>query len=524
MELLNQHAKNIMEECKSRARDAGLKFDNDSLEYIVTNRDMLELSPKHMIPTLYDYWMHDVDLLQEKGKYELYPSNPYETVINSRPAISYYNDNNPDWLNVMIFYHVLSHIDFFQNNLFFKHTWDDDFVGRALSDKRLLNRLRSEHGRWVDYVLEFARGVDNLVGYFDQLRDSHSAPKTTSRRLDYYFDVFLQKEKKLQQHQYLKELEKYNEAMKNSDDFGENVFFSEVINRYPEFESMFEKYIDREKWEKADVMEFVIEHSPFMRRNDNRWMKSVLKIVRGTSMYFQPQIRTKIINEGWASYWHDRLFINDDRVSGNEVNYARINAKVTGIPRVGINPYAVGLRMIAEIHDRANKGKLGYDYFRLTDIDERKHFDAGADKGDDILFKLREEFCDFTLINTFCDQDFCDRYKLFVVGRRLNPQRQVWEYYVKSRRAEDYRDMLIDSLYHPPYITVDTDKTTDELLYLNHHFEGKGLIREYLDQVMLGLEYLWGAPVELETTKLLKSGPQRVLYHMEEQKLSEKKL
>jgi stage V sporulation protein R len=56
-----------------------------------------------MIPTLYDYWVHDVEVLKEKGKYELYPGNPYETVINTRPAISFYNDNNPDWLNVMIF-------------------------------------------------------------------------------------------------------------------------------------------------------------------------------------------------------------------------------------------------------------------------------------------------------------------------------------------------------------------------------------------------------------------------------------
>ena len=96
MELISQHAKKIMEGCKERARDAGLHFQNESLEYIVTNRDMLELSPKIMIPTLYDYWVQDVEVLKESGRYELYPSNPYETVINTRPAISFYNDNNPD--------------------------------------------------------------------------------------------------------------------------------------------------------------------------------------------------------------------------------------------------------------------------------------------------------------------------------------------------------------------------------------------------------------------------------------------
>ena len=95
MELINQHTKKIMEGCKQRALDAGLSFQDETLEYIVSNRDLLELTPKVMIPTLYDYWVHDVEVLKEKGRYELYPSNPYETVINTRPAISFYNDNNP---------------------------------------------------------------------------------------------------------------------------------------------------------------------------------------------------------------------------------------------------------------------------------------------------------------------------------------------------------------------------------------------------------------------------------------------
>ena len=153
-----------------------MSFQDETLEYIVTNRDLLELSPKVMIPTLYDFWVHDVEVLREKGKYELYPGNPYETVINTRPAISFYNDNNPDWLNVMIFYHVLAHVDFFQNNLYFRHTWDYDFAGEALSDKRVIAKLRADHGRWVDYVIEFSRSIDNLVGYHTELSRLHRSP------------------------------------------------------------------------------------------------------------------------------------------------------------------------------------------------------------------------------------------------------------------------------------------------------------------------------------------------------------
>lgn len=67
MELIDQHTKKIMEGCKERARDAGLSFQDESLEYIVTNRDLIELSPKVMIPTLYDYWVQDVEVLKEKA-------------------------------------------------------------------------------------------------------------------------------------------------------------------------------------------------------------------------------------------------------------------------------------------------------------------------------------------------------------------------------------------------------------------------------------------------------------------------
>ena len=211
MELVSQHAKKIMEGCKERARDAGLRFQDESLEYIVTNRDFLQLSPKNMIPTLYDYWVQDVEVLKDQGQYELYPNNPYETVINTRPPISYYNDNNPDWLNVMIFYHVIGHIDFFQNNLYFRHTWDYDFAGKALADKRLLAKLRSEKGRWVDYIIEFSRAIDNLVGYFDLL-SSFAAEKKKLSKIDYYFDVFLQQKEEHTIAGYVAEIERYNKS------------------------------------------------------------------------------------------------------------------------------------------------------------------------------------------------------------------------------------------------------------------------------------------------------------------------
>ncbi len=496
MELVNQHAKGIMEECKLRARDAGLRFDDETLEYIVTNRDMIELSPKIMIPTLYDYWVHDVRVLSGKGMYEAYPSNPYETVINTRPAISFYNDNNPDWLNVMIFYHVLAHIDFFQNNLYYKNTWDVDLAGQALADKRLIAQLRSEKGRWVDYVIEFARGMDNLVGFQRDLnraltRDQGHVPD----RIDFYFDRFLQKIKSVPQHVYLKEIDRYNQCQKDHADF-----FGKVTEQYPEFEEIFQKEKQKNAPGKLDVMEYILKYSPFLRREENEWMKSVIHIIRSTSLYFQPQIRTKTMNEGWASFWHAHLFLKDERIRGHETDFAKVNATVTAMPKVGLNPYALGLRLFEHIQEMEDKGRYSLDYFQLKDAILRTKFDRTKNTGMDYIFSVRENMEDFSFINTFVDQEFVDRHHLFLAGKRFNPQHNTWQYYIKSKKVDDYKEMIINTLYHPPDIRVVEEKTGNGILYLDHRFENKPLKQDFIENTMIGIEFLWGGPVHLETS------------------------
>lgn len=247
-----------------------------------------------------------------------------------------------------------------------------------------------------------------------------------------------------------------------------------------------------------------MNHSPFLAQDENTWMKSVLQIIRTSSLYFQPQIRTKIMNEGWASYWHETLFLQDDRIAGHEVDFARVNAAVTSMPRVGLNPYALGMRLFYHVENRFARGCYSDDFDRIRDVVQRETYhrerpDTRA--GQEAIFALRENYCDFTLINRFVDQDFVDSNKLFVAGERINRERMTREYYVKSRKAEDYRAMLFSSLYHPPVIEVDPEHTTEQVLYLKHRFEGKPLVSEYIANTMLGIAFLWGGSVRLETSE-----------------------
>ena len=530
MKLIDQKTKKIMEECKERARDSGLKFDGESLEYIVTNKDLLELSSKNMIPTLYDYWLDDVKILRGEKIYEIFPDNPYETVINTMPAISFYNDNNPDWMNIMIFYHVLGHLDFFQNNFMFKHTRKDDFCGQALADKRLINKMKSEHGKWVDYAIESTLGIDNLVNYYNNLSKINLPEKIkSSEKIDYYFDIFLQDIIKVSHDKYLEEIERYNQINKKNCKEKESIFFSETTDKYPEFESIFKKHMERKKERPRDVIEFLMENSKFLNKDGNEWIKSVMQIIRNTSMYFQPQMRTKIFNEGWASYWHEKLFLKDERIKGHEVDFAKIHSKVTSLNRVGLNPYAIGMRIVQYLEDGAERGKFSREFEKIREIEKRKNCDKKTGLGREFIFNVRENFNDFTLINTFVDEEFVNAYNLFIVGKRLNPDKEVWEYYIKSKKSEDYKKMLLEKLYHPPFITIDESKTTEETLYLKHYCEGKELIKDFIPNTMIGIGFLWDGKVKLDTTEVKHDNSkekikyQKVIYTLDNKKVSKEK-
>jgi stage V sporulation protein R len=178
------------------------------------------------------------------------------------------------------------------------------------------------------------------------------------------------------------------------------------------------------------------------------------------------------------------------------------------MPKVGLNPYALGMRLFQHIKDMEDKGCYSFDYrFHQPDEVKRKKYDQSKHTGDDYILRVRENYNDFTFINTFIDQEFLTAHNLFVTGTRFNRQRMSMEYYIKSKKAEDYKQMVIDTLYHPPVINVEPANSKNGILYLNHLFENKPLKTDYIENTMIGIEYLWGGPVHLETSEPAMEGP-----------------
>ena len=74
-------------------------------------------------------------------------------------------------------------------------------------------------------------------------------------------------------------------------------------------------------------------------------------MLRDEMLYFWPQIETKIMNEGWASYWHQRIMRELDLTSEETIEYAKLNSSVVQPSRHSLNPYYLGLKIFEDIEN-----------------------------------------------------------------------------------------------------------------------------------------------------------------------------
>ncbi|OOR48720.1 stage V sporulation protein R, partial [Bacillus mycoides] len=83
-----------------------------------------------------------------------------------------------------------------------------------------------------------------------------------------------------------------------------------------------------------DVMLFIIENSSALEE----WERDILSMLREEMLYFWPQLETKIMNEGWATYWHLRIMRELDLADDEAVEFAKMHSGVVLPSRTSINP------------------------------------------------------------------------------------------------------------------------------------------------------------------------------------------
>jgi stage V sporulation protein R len=242
-----------------------------------------------------------------------------------------------------------------------------------------------------------------------------------------------------------------------------------------------------------DVMLFLIEHAPL-----KAWQHDVLAIIRDEAYYFAPQAQTKIMNEGWATYWHSTIMTRHGIEPGDLVCYADHCAGTLAGSRTRLNPYKLGLELYRDIEDRWNRGAFGEEFDRCDDYQEKQHWDQKLGKGRDKIFEVRKIHNDLTFIDEFLTLDFCRRHKLFSFG--YNEDSGYYE--IESREFERVKQRLLFNLTNVGrpiiYVKDGNYKNRGELL-LEHRYSGVELQTNYAQDTLTNLFKIWRRPVHIET-------------------------
>jgi stage V sporulation protein R len=245
----------------------------------------------------------------------------------------------------------------------------------------------------------------------------------------------------------------------------------------------------------ADVLLFLVEHAPL-----KNWQRDILSIIREEAYYYLPQGQTKIMNEGWATYWHSRIMTEKVVRDGEIIDYADHHSGTVGGSQFQLNPYKLGLELFRDIEERWNTGRFGKDYEECEDMATRESWDLRLGLGREKIFEVRRLYNDLTFIDTFLTDDFCRRQKLFVYGKEQ--KNQTWV--IQTREFNKVKEMILSGLTNlgSPLIRVlDGNFENRGELLLVHHHEGRDLKWNFADDTLRNLHRLWKRPVHLETVR-----------------------
>lgn len=438
-----------IEEITEIADSFGL--DYYPMRYEICPADIIYTFGAYGMPTRFSHWSFGKQFHKMKIHYDLGLSKIYELVINSNPCYAFLLDSNSLIQNKLIVAHVLAHCDFFKNNGRFQNTKRDMVESMAATAERI-RKYEIEHGKHeVETFLDAVLAIEE-----------HIDPSLMRPKLSWSLEDGLFEEEENSQ------LTPYDELW-NLD--GNNKQKPKNKKKKIKFPPQPEK----------DVLLFIESYS----RELSDWQRDILTMMREEMLYFWPQLETKIMNEGWASYWHQRILREMDLTTAESIEFAKLNAGVVQPSRTGINPYYLGLKIFEDIEERYN-----------NPTEEMKQRGIKPGSGREKIFEVREIESDISFLRNYLTKDLVLREDMYLF------QKQGKDYKIVDKAWEQVRDQLVGMRVNGgfPYITVnDGDYQKNGELYLKHWFEDIELDVKYLEKVLPYLYQLWGRGVHLET-------------------------
>ena len=443
---------------------------------MVSYEEMSMLAAFGGFPIRYPHWRFGAEYDEMMKSYSYGLSKIYEMVINTDPCYAYLLDSNELADQKLVIAHVYGHCDFFKNNAWFSRTnrrMLDQMANHAARINRYVDRFGYEP---VEQFIDTCLSIDDLIdfhlpfankGSSGLVVDNEDEEAVAVNRFDAkgYMEGFINPPEVLE-----------DERRRRGDDRRER----ELSRAFPE-------------QPERDVLLFLLKNAPL-----KDWQHDVLAMLRDEAYYFAPQGQTKIMNEGWASYWHSTIMTRHGLTDADVVNYADHHSGTMATSPQRLNPYKLGIELFRDIEERWDKGQFGREWELCDDAAEKERWDKKLGLGREKIFEVRRIHNDITFIDEFLTPEFCARHRMFSFA--YNDAMDHYE--IASRQFQEIKQQLLTSLTNhgrPVIRVIDGNYRNRGELYLAHEHQGVGLREDYAEAVLENLCRLWSRPVHVGT-------------------------
>lgn len=306
---------------------------------IVTSEQMLDAYAGHGMPVMYKHWSFGKTFIQNHADYMAGNMGlAYEMVINSSPCINYLMEENNMGMQTLVLAHAaFGHNSFFKKNYLFQQ-WTDAtaIIDYLMYANEYISKCEEKYGAdEVEQVLDAAHAWQ----YYGVDKYKRSTPLSAEK----------QRLKNLELEEY--EQKQYNYVMDRSVDKMQNAA-TQFLNGLSARAKAVERAGGLKDFEpQENILYFIEKNAPTMPQ----WKREILRIVRRLAQYFYPQIQTKVMNEGFATFMHYHL-VHDMREAGlvDEGLMLEFYHSHTGVVAqqkmsANFNPYALGFAMFMDI-------------------------------------------------------------------------------------------------------------------------------------------------------------------------------
>lgn len=462
----------IKEEIKRNAIGYDLDFFETIFE-VLSYEDMNQVASYGGFPTRYPHWSFGMEYDSISKGYAYGLSKIYEMVINNDPCYAYLLECNNLVANKTVIAHVYGHCDFFKNNFWFSKT-----------NRKMIDEMANHGSKIASYMEKY--GIEEVEGFIDtclsidNLIDANK-PFIPQKRenIKTKEEIIEERIKKLRSKDYMNSYINPAEFMEEQ----KRKILSEIESESGKFPQS----------PTRDVLGFLLGYAPL-----SNWQQDIISIIREESLYYSPQGRTKIMNEGWATFWHSKIMTEKALHPSELIDYADQHSGTLSGGRGSLNPYKLGVELFRSIKERWDRGQFGKEYDDCDDIVERKNWDKKLGLGTKKIFEVRKLHNDVTFIDEFLTEDFVREQGLFTYD--YNPKSRMYE--ISSRDFKMIKQKLLFALtnFGNPIITVlDANYGNRGELYLNHIHEGVDVQLSYAEEAMKCIYKLWTRPVHFET-------------------------